>query len=593
MDGPLMMRRRWGPRSTGGGVVFRLWAPSEHRVTLLAGGQEIVLQPLEDGWHAAETDHVRPGDPYVFRLSDGSTIPDPAAHAQEARVDGPSLLVDHETYAWDNPGWRGRPWEEAVIYELHIGTFTPEGTFRAAIEKLAHLRALGITAIEIMPVAHFSGKRGWGYDGVLLYAPHNSYGSPDDLKALVDEAHGHGIMVLLDVVYNHFGPIGNVLPRIAPPFFHPERQTPWGASLAFDEPAVRHFFIENALYWIENYRFDGLRFDATEEIVDDSERHMLIEMAETIRQAVPNRHIHLVVEDQTSRKGLLNRDGGVVHHYTAGWNDEFHHALHILATGEGQGHYARFVDNPYEVLREATARGFVVADRAKDRVGPAPQDPLPPQVNVNFLHNHDQIGNRAFGERLTTLADPALLKVMTALLILAPPVPMLFMGEEFGEERPFFFFADFEGELAEATKNGRKAEAEKFGGIPDGRTANDLPDPIAEKTFQRSKLDWSRAASVEGRRQAVFVRDLIGLRQAHIVPLLKSRPAPGAHILPASDGVLAIDWRFAHATLAIRANLTTVENPWPAASGEALFEHAPAGPKGPAILVTLDRTGNQ
>lgn len=591
MTQPSVTRRTWGPIvSKDGRVAFRLWAPAEDKVTLVAGGREIAMAAQGGGWHAVETALARPGESYTFRLSDGSDIPDPASHAQANGVEGPSLIVDHAGYPWQNPGWKGRPWEEAVVYEMHVGTFTPEGTFRAAIDRLAHLSHVGITAIELMPVAHFAGERGWGYDGVLHYAPHNAYGTPDDLKALIDAAHGHGIMVLLDVVYNHFGPVGNVLPRIAPPFFHPERHTPWGAALAFDEEVVRRYFIENALHWIEDYRFDGLRFDATEQIVDESERHMLIEMAETIRQAVPARHVHLVVEDQWSRSSLLNRDDGIVHHYTAGWNDEFHHALHIIATGERQGHYARFGDKPHEVLRESTARGFVNADRSKDRVGPAPQDRLPPQVNVNFLHNHDQIGNRAFGERLPTLADPALLNVMTALLILAPPVPMLFMGEEFGEVRPFYFFVDFTGDLARATRQGRKDEAEKFGGMPEGKTVEDLPDPNDVETFRQSRLDWSRADAPDGRRQSGLVRDLIRLRQAHVVPLLKARGVAEPRILPADPGILAIDWRFAEATLAIRANLTTDNTAWPAPAGETLFALSSGGTAGPSIAVAIDRT---
>jgi maltooligosyltrehalose trehalohydrolase len=591
MTQPLPTPRSWGPLLLEDGrVQFRLWAPAEDSVAVLAGGNEIAMRPAGGGWHVVETDLARPGDAYCFRLPDGQDIPDPASHAQKMGVEGPSVIVDHAGYGWKTPGWKGRPWEEAVLYELHIGAFTPEGTFRAAIGRLPHLRDVGITAIEIMPVAQFAGKRGWGYDGVLHYAPHAAYGTPDDLKALVDAAHGHGIMVLLDVVYNHFGPVGNTLPRIAPPFFHPERHTPWGAALAFEREPVRRYFIENALHWIIDYRFDGLRLDATEEIEDESERYVLIEMAETIRQAVPDRPVHLVVEDLLSRKSLLNRDDGVVRHYTAGWNDEFHHALHVVATGERQGHYAPFVENTYGLLREAAARGFVHADRSRDRVGPAPQDRLPPQVNVNFLQNHDQIGNRAFGDRLVKLADPALLDVMTALLLLAPPVPLIFMGEEYGEERPFLFFADFSGELARAVRQGRKQEAEKFGGLKPGQTVDELPDPIAEETLQRSKLDWSRAASPDGRRRLDFVRELIRLRQAHIAPLLATPAAP--HIPPAEDGIFAADWRFPEGTLSVRANLTSQAKSWPAAGGEAIFALATDAAAGPAILVALDRASN-
>lgn len=589
MTKPSMTRRSWGPiLEEGGGVTFRLWAPDEETITLVVAGREIAMRQTGDGWHSLRAD-AQAGDDYAFRLSDGTTLPDPASHAQAHDVHGPSRIVDHGVYPWKHTGWTGRPWEEAILYELHIGTFTPEGTFRAAIDRLPHLRNIGVTALEIMPVSQFAGTRGWGYDGVLPYAPHPAYGTPDDLKALIDAAHGQDIMVLLDVVYNHFGPVGNVLPRLAPRFFHPERHTPWGSSIAFDEAAVRRYFIENALHWLVDYRFDGLRFDATEEIVDDSEPHLLIELAETARTTTAGRHIHLVVEDQLSRRSLLNRDGGIARHYTAGWNDEFHHALHVVATGEKGGYYEDFLDDTLGTLREAAAKGFARADRAKDRVGPAPQDPLPPDVNINFLQNHDQIGNRAFGDRLTTLADPDMLRVMTALMMLSPPVPLIFMGDEYGEEQPFQFFVDFEGELAQATKAGREAEARKFGGLPEGKTMDDLPDPLAGETFERSKLDWARAASPEGLRHMEFIGDLTRLRQRHIVPLLKHRRVE-PHILPPGDGTVAIDWHSPAGTLQLRANLTTGGEAQPSVPGETIFTLSPCKSSGPWISVAFDRT---
>ncbi|WP_409529788.1 malto-oligosyltrehalose trehalohydrolase [Shinella sp.] len=588
---PSPTRRTWGPSITeDGSVRFRLWAPAEDTVTLIAGEQEIAMHAQADGWHEVATDLVRPGSAYFYRLPDNTEIADPASHAQLAEIEGPSLVVDHDSYVWRTSGWKGRPWEDAVIYELHIGTFTPQGTFRSAIERLPHLHDIGITAIEIMPVAHFAGTRGWGYDGVLHYAPHPAYGTPDDLKALVDAAHGHGIMVLLDVVYNHFGPIGNMLHRIAPPFFHPERHTPWGAALAFEREAVRRYFIDNALHWLIDYRFDGLRFDATEEIVDESENHVLLEMATTIRQTITDRQVHLVVEDQTKRKSLLNRDSGDAGYYTAGWNDVFHHTLHIIATREESGHYAKYSEDTHDVLRRATARGFVAEDREGDGTGPPPQKPLPQQVNINFLQNHDQIGNRAFGERLPTLTDPVLHRVMSALLLLAPPVPMLFMGEEFGESRPFLFFADFVGELAEATRAGRIDEAKKFGGLPEGKAADDLPDPNDETTFLASKLDWEHAASPEGRRHSEFVRSLVRLRQDKIRPLLMVGEAPEPRILAAEAGILAIDWRFAEQTLSIRANLTHGTGTWPPLSGETIFEIPAVNGAGPSIAISIRQT---
>lgn len=584
-----MTQRNWGPvLEKDGGVTFRLWAPAVEAVTLLLEGREIPMQRADDGWHSRRAE-AKAGDRYAFRLDDGTTLPDPASHAQLDDVHGPSLVVDHDAYVWQNTSWTGRSWAEAVLYELHIGTFTPEGTLRAAIDHLPHLRALGITAIELMPVAHFAGRRGWGYDGVLLHAPHPAYGTPDELKAFVDAAHGEGMMVLLDVVYNHFGPVGNMLPRIAPAFFHPERHTPWGAAIAFDEPAVRHYVIENALQWVVDYRFDGLRLDATEQIEDESETHLLIELAETVRAAAPGRHIHLAVEDLHSRKSLLTRDGGIVRHYNAGWNDEFHHALHIVATGETGGYYKNFLDDTIGTLREAIARGFVGADRSKDRIGPAPQDPLPPDVNINFLQNHDQIGNRAFGDRLASQSDPDLLKVMTALLLLSPPVPLLFMGDDYGEVRPFQFFADFDGELGQAIQIGRAAEAEKFGGLSEDRTLADLPDPLSYETFERSKLDWSRADTPKGRQCIDFIRELIGLRQRYIAPLLKTKTVE-PHIVPAEDGIIAIDWRSPAGTLLLRVNLTDANGAPPALPGEAIYRFAPSGEAGPWIAVTYDRT---
>lgn len=553
-----------------GGVRFRLWAPAQREIALVLGGRALAMRPGGDGWFELETDLAGPGDAYLFRLADGTEIADPASRAQVSDVEGPSLVVDHSAYRWRAADWKGRPWAEAVIYELHVGTFTPEGTFLAAREHLPHLRALGVTAVEIMPVAHFAGVRGWGYDGVLHYAPHRAYGTPDDLKAFVDAAHEAGLMVFLDVVYNHFGPVGNRLPGLAPAFFDPERATPWGASVAFEQPAVRRYFIENALQWVCDYRFDGLRLDAIEEIADRTEEHFLLELAGELRASAGERELHLVVEDQMSRRGLLRRSAdGTARHYTAGWNDEFHHALHVVATGETKGHYAPFARDPYNLLRKAVAEGFATADPEKDTLRPVPDGHLPPSVNVNFLQNHDQVGNRAFGERLSTLVDPALLDVVTALLMLTPATPLVFMGEEYGERRPFHFFADFEAEIAHATRLGRQAEAENFGGLPPGRTVDELPDPAAEETFRLSRLDWPRAATEEGRRHMARLRALVDLRRQVVVPLLAKDGAAVPRILPAEDGVLAIDWAFADATLQVRANLAAQAKPAPP------LDHAP------------------
>ena len=581
-------RNGWGATVLdNGGVRFRLWAPGQRDVGLVLAGRTLSMHASGDGWFEVETDLAGPGDAYLFRLADGTEIADPASRAQAADVEGPSLVVDHAAYRWRTEGWKGRPWEEAVLYELHVGTFTPEGTFLAARERLAHLRDLGVTAVEIMPVAHFAGQRGWGYDGVLHYAPHRAYGTPDDLKAFVDAAHGNGLMVLLDVVYNHFGPVGNRLHDLAPAFFSSERSTPWGASVAFEQAAVRRYFIDNALQWICDYRFDGFRLDAIEEIGDDSAEHFLLELVREVRESAAEREVHLVVEDQTSRRGLLRRGAdGRARHYTAGWNDEFHHALHVVATGETKGHYTHFAKDTYDMLRKALAEGFPTADPRKDTLRPVPDGHMPPNASVNFLQNHDQVGNRAFGERLALLAEPALMDVMTALLMLTPAAPLLFMGEEYGERRPFHFFAEFGAEIAHATRLGRRAEAENFGGLPPGRTADDLPDPGDGETFRLSKLDWSRAASEEGREQMARLRALIDLRRQVVVPLLAKGGPVEPRILPAEEGVLAVDWAFPGATLQVRANLTAEARPVPPVDAEP-FHALPAVAVRPAEPLDL------
>lgn len=586
----------WGARVLdNGGVRFCLWAPAQGRVDLVLGERELAMRDCGGGWFEVETDLAGPGDAYRFRLADGTAIADPASRAQAGDVEGPSLVVDHSAYRWRADNWTGRPWEEAVLYELHIGTFTPEGTFSAARERLAHIRDLGVTAVEIMPVAHFAGRRGWGYDGVLHHAPYSTYGTPDELKAFVDAAHEAGLMVLLDVVYNHFGPVGNRLPQLAPQFLDLDRTTPWGASIAFEQPAVRRYFIESARQWICDYRFDGLRLDAIEQIADNSETHFLLELAGELRAAAGERHLHLVVEDQFSRRGLLRRGpDGKARHYTAGWNDEFHHALHVVATGETKGHYVHFARDPYGLLRKAVAEGFATVDPSRDTLRPVPGGLLPPNVHVNFLQNHDQVGNRAFGDRLSTLVEPALLEVLTALLMLSPAAPLLFMGEEYGERRPFHFFADFAAEVAHATRLGRREEAENFGGLPPGRTVDDLPDPLDEESFYSSRLDWPRAASKGGRRHMARLKALARLRRQFVEPLLAKGGRVAPKILPAEDGVLAVDWAFADATLQIRANLTAGTKPAPKLTA-APFHAVPEGVaqagalSGPSLVAAIAR----
>ncbi|MEZ2126771.1 MULTISPECIES: malto-oligosyltrehalose trehalohydrolase [unclassified Sinorhizobium] len=569
--------RSWGAELSDKEIArFRLWAPNVTAMAVRIDGEEQPMTAVKDGWFELTVADVGPGTKYIYVLPDGMTVPDPASRAQVKEVHGPSLLVDPTAFRWKNADWRGRPWEEAVLYELHIGTFTPEGTFRAAIAKLPHLAAIGITTLEIMPVAQFGGRRGWGYDGVLHYAPHPAYGSPDDMKAFVDAAHGYGIMVLLDVVYNHFGPEGNYLDRYASDFFRRDLKTPWGAAINFSQDAVRRYFIENALYWLGEFHLDGLRLDAVEQIYDNSKRHILMELAETLRSSFTDRPIHLVLEDQRNLVSLLERDGaGRTAAYTAEWNDDFHHVAHVLATGEAGGHYRRFANPPWQRLSHALRHGFIFPDHNAEHPEVVPEVDfyLPPTAFIDFLQNHDQIGNRAFGERLTALTYPPMLEALMAMLLLSPHIPFLFMGEEFGETQPFHFFCDWSDELGEVVYKARLKEVKSFGELPAGKAANDMPAPNARSTFEDSKLRWNKADSDEGRKWLDFIAKLIHLRQKFVVPLLGTARIVETEAPDAEEGVVAVSWLFEDGKLELRANLADRPLPAPPFEGAAIFSH--------------------
>ena len=590
----------WGARlHKDGAAVFRLWAPAEHMVSVRVTGEDRPMRAAGGGWFELRANGLTVGTAYAFVLGDGMALPDPASRQQAGDVHGPSLLVDGDAYQWHNPEWRGRPWEEAVLYELHVGAFTPEGTFRAAAEKLHELATLGITAIEIMPVAQFGGERGWGYDGVLLYAPHPSYGTPDDLRALVDRAHDLNLMVLLDVVYNHFGPDGNYIGRYAPDFFDPERHTPWGPGIAYHRPPVRRFFLDNALYWIGEFMLDGLRFDAIDQVRDPaSPKEILVEIAETIRIAFPDRHVHLCTEDNRNITRLHVRDEqGVVRLFSGEWNDDFHNICHAIATGESEGYYTDFTQDRWRKLARALAEGFVYQGEPSTHAGGKPRgEPsahLPPTAFIDFLQNHDQTGNRAFGERLISLAGPELTRALTAILLLSPHIPLLFMGEEWGETNPFCFFTDFHGELADKVREGRRREFAGFAAFA-ATSVDSIPDPNAPSTFEASKIDWEKTQSEDGKAWLTFFRVLLNVRREHIVPLLAGAGGNAGEITAVGDGVIAIDWRLHGGTLSLRANLSQVQKIVPPPVGAIVYaypaeaEHAQDGLPARAVLVGID-----
>jgi maltooligosyltrehalose trehalohydrolase len=554
-----MSERQFGARLTADGASFRLWAPAAQRVDLLLG-KTFPLQRSQAGWFRADIAGVKAGARYKFRIDDEIDVPDPASAFQPDDVFGPSEVIDHAGFPWRASDWRGRPWQEVVLIETHVGTFTREGTYRAMIDKLDHLAASGITALELMPLADFAGSRGWGYDGVLWYAPDSAYGRPDDLKTLIDEAHLRGLMVFLDVVYNHFGPEGNYLGRYAPTFFT-DAQTPWGSVIDYRLPQVRAFAIENALNWLDEYRFDGLRFDAVNNIFEPGDVPLLHDLSLAVGNlaAEAGRHIHLVLENGDNIASLLDPTQEPPRgKYRGQWNDDYHHAWHVLLTGEAQGYYGDYQRSPRRDLARALGSGFVYQGEAAAFWGGKPRgEPsgtLPPSAFVNFLQNHDQIGNRAFGDRLESIADPKAIEAALAITLLAPITPMLFMGEEWGSKVPFPFFCDFHGNLADAVRKGRRKEYDwayaKFG--------DEVPDPLDAATFQSAVLDWDARNQPAGKRRLALVRELLAIRQREITPRLAGAAFGDAQT--ADNGFLTASWRIGDgAMLRLTANLSVNE----------------------------------
>ena len=550
-----MKSRQFGPQLIEDGTRFRLWAPAGKRVDVMLERPHAMTRGA-DGWFTADVAGATAGTRYQFRIDDEVDVPDPAADFQPDDVFGASEVIDHESFGWRASDWRGRPWHDAVIIEAHVGAFTREGTYRAMMEHLDHLVETGITALELLPLADFAGSRNWGYDGVLWYAPDSAYGRPEDLKTLIDEAHLRGLMVMLDVVYNHFGPEGNYLGRYAPTFFT-EAQTPWGSAIDYRVPEVRAFAIENALHWLREYRFDGLRLDAVNSIVEPGGLSLLHDLSAAAGDLAreTGRHIHLVLENGDNRASILDAGQDPPQgKYRAQWNDDYHHAWRVLMTGEKQGYYGDYQRAPLQDIARTLSSGFIYQGEVSTFRGGARGEPsgfLSPMAFINFLQNHDQIGNRPLGDRLESAARTEAIEAALAVVLLAPAIPMLFMGEEWGTKTPFPFFCDFQGGLADAVRQGRRNEyAWAY-----AKHGDELPDALDLSTFQSAVLDWGERRQATSQKRLALVRDLLAVRSKEIVPRLAGASFGEARVT--AEGQLTADWRMGdNIMLTLSANLS-------------------------------------
>ena len=549
-----------------GSTRFRVWAPSAQSLSLLLrDATPLPMHAAGDGWFALDL-RCPAGTRYKFRTSDGTEMPDPASRAQDGDVHGWSVVTDASSYRWEHGDWMGRPWHEAVVYELHPGTC---GGFDGIRAMLPDLKRLGVTAVELMPVADFPGARNWGYDGVLPYAPDEAYGTPDAFKAMVDAAHGLGLMVMLDVVYNHFGPDGAYIHGLAKTFFDEGEHTPWGAAIDFRKEPVQQFFLQNALMWLQEYRVDGLRFDAVHTIRPQA---FLSQLSRTLRAAAePGRHVHLVLENESNTAALL-RDTPDSPLFDAQWTDDWHHCVHVMLTGESEGYYEDFADAA-RLLARSLSEGFSYQGETSPHSGKPRGEAsaqLPPTSFVICLQNHDQIGNRAMGERLAALADPEALRAATALLLTTPLIPMLFEGEEHASRTPFLFFTDHNQDLAGLVREGRREEFKHFAAFQNEETRARIPDPNARSTFE---------ASVPQRNDAsddafALHQRLLALRAARIVPGIPGAASEGAQAL--GERAVRAQWRLGTAqTLVVAANLGDSEVAVAAPAGECAFESHP------------------
>jgi maltooligosyltrehalose trehalohydrolase len=570
----------------GDRVNFRLWAPSADEVELCLQSQSfeycLPMEQKADGWYNVTTGFAAKGFYYKYRINRKHTVPDPASRYQPEDVNGPSQVIDPEEWQWSDQEWKGLPWKHAVFYQVHVGTFSEEGTFGGVKKQLDYLVDLGITAIQLMPIADFSGRYNWGYDGVLPFAPDSRYGSPDDLKDLIDSAHAKGLMVFNDVIYNHFGPEGNYLHLYAPAFFTQRYKTPWGEAIDFDPKRchwVRQFFIDNALYWLEEYHFDGLRLDAVHAIFDNTTPNFLEQLAEVVRQRTSHeRHVYLVLENDNNSSHYLRHDKtGQYRYFDAQWNDDIHHALHVLLTGENTGYYQDYQPQPIQYLGRCLTKGFAYQGepspyRDGKRRGDYCAD-LPLSSFISFLQNHDQIGNRALGERISCLCSAKALRAATAIVLLIPSPPLFFMGQEWACSRPFNYFVDFSEPLGEQVSQGRLQTFSKFPLFTDKETQQKIPPPNCLETYQAAKLPWQEMNQPANRQWLEFHRELLRIRHSIINQRISDITGEQAHYRIWEDRALSVNWYLSDGSiLVLIANLsndtTSIDY---VAHGEVLF----------------------
>ena len=532
----------------GAATRFRVWAPTHEHVEVLVerdGDSPSVhsLARLPDGSFTGVFDDVRTGDRYWYRLDRRGPFPDPASRCQPDGVHGPSLVVDPAAFPWSSQPWTGIGLRDLVIYELHVGTFTPEGTFAGVLERLPYLVDLGITAIELMPIADFAGSRNWGYDGVALFAPARCYGTPDDLRRLVDAAHCAGLAVLLDVVYNHFGPDGAYASLFSPYYFSDRHHSPWGAGINLDGPhadAVRAFFTENALHWLHEYRIDGLRLDATHAIVDESADHFLHELTRRIRASIADRHVLVIAEDSRNLATIITPPERGGWGLDAVWADDFHHQVRRLAAGDVDGYFQDFSGSTTDLATTLRQGWFYCGQYSAHKGAPRGSDPsaLPLERFVICLQNHDQVGNRAFGERLHHQVDLAVYRALVTLLLTAPETPLLFMGQEWAATTPFLYFTDHEPELGKLVTEGRRREFQWFSAFTDPGLRERIPDPQAATTCDASRLRWPEIEHEPHASVRRLYRELLRLRRTDAV--IQARDGGHYDAAPAGDAALVV-----------------------------------------------------